>query len=89
MADEALYQARIAPQRIASTLTLEEVRRLRAAVHSVTHDAVKATTSNRGLPKDWLFHKRWGKRGGQIDGRQITHDKVGGRTTAWVPELQK
>jgi formamidopyrimidine-DNA glycosylase len=91
VADEVLYHAKIAPQRAASSLESKEIERLRKAILSVLQTAVDAGADSDKYPKDWLFHHRWGgDRGKQeVDGRTLIREKIGGRTTAWVPELQK
>ena len=91
IADEVLYQARIAPNRPARTLRLAEVRRLRAAIRLVIGRAVGVGADGDRFPRHWLFHYRWGKAAGAITGRgeRIRFDTIGGRTTAWVPSVQK
>lgn len=91
LADEVLYQARIAPQRIASSLDAREVAALRRAIHKVVSHAVKVSADHRRFPRTWLFEHRWGGSRGsqQINGHAIRRDEVGGRTTAWVPAVQK
>jgi formamidopyrimidine-DNA glycosylase len=90
IADEVLYQARIAPKRSAATLTAAEVRLLRRAIRSVLARAVKVGADHRRFPKSWLFEHRWGGTRGadQIAGERIVREEVGGRTTAWVPSRQ-
>lgn len=91
IADEVLYQARIAPQRLGSSLTDTESAKLHEAIELVIGTAVSVNADKDQLPKDWLFHARWGGTKGtpQIDGREIRREPVGGRTTAWVPEVQR
>jgi len=91
IADEVLYQARIAPKRPARSLTAEEVRRLRSALRSVVATAVRARADSDRYPRGWLFHHRWGRQLGAVTarGQSIRHDTVGGRTTAWVPAVQR
>lgn len=91
IADEVLYQARIAPARPARSLSLAEVRKLRAAIRLVVGTAVRVGADGDRFPRSWLFHIRWGKRAGTVTarGESIRHDTIGGRTTAWVPKLQK
>ncbi len=90
IADEVLYQARIAPRRPARSLSGEEARRLRAALRSVIKTAVAARADSARFPKSWLFHHRWGRNAEAVTarGEKIRHDTVGGRTTAWVPSIQ-
>ena len=91
IADEVLYQARIAPGRPARTLSAEEVRRLRAAIRLVVGTAVRLGADGDRFPRSWLFHRRWGRQLGAVTarGQSIRHDTVGGRTTAWVPAVQR
>ncbi len=90
IADEVLYQAGIAPQRRASSLSDAEAKRLRAKLKAIVETAVEANVSDAAYPKRWLFHQRWGN---QVDARTvggdvIEHTTIGGRTTAWVPTVQ-
>ncbi|MET0850787.1 MAG: DNA-formamidopyrimidine glycosylase family protein [Candidatus Rokuibacteriota bacterium] len=91
IADEVLYQARIDPRRRARSLSGDEARRLREAVRRVVETAVRARADSDRYPRTWLFHSRWGRQAGSITarGERIRHDTVGGRTTAWVPSVQR
>jgi formamidopyrimidine-DNA glycosylase len=91
IADEVLYQARLSPHRLASSLSLDEVRRLRERLHSVVTRAVDVGARSERFPRTWLFHHRWGRVRDARTGRDeaIVHDTVGGRTTAWVPAVQR
>ena len=91
IADEVLYQARIDPRRRAGTLTDDEIRRLRAAIRHVIEVSVRARNDSDHYPRTWLFHDRWGKnpKAYTARGEKIRHDTIGGRTTAWVPSVQR
>ena len=91
IADEVLYQARVAPRRPARSLSREEARRLRTALRTVVNTAVAAGADSDRFPRRWLFHRRWGRRAGAVTfrGEKIRHDTIGGRTTAWVPAVQR
>jgi formamidopyrimidine-DNA glycosylase len=91
IADEVLYHARIAPNRTAFALSELEVRSLVEAIQSVLQLAVSVDADYRRFPESWLFHHRWGgSRGADlIEGREIQRETVGGRTTAWVPAIQR
>jgi formamidopyrimidine-DNA glycosylase len=91
IADEVLYQARIAPARVAASLSRAEVVALRAAIRRVLERAVTVSADHERFPKSWLFEHRWGGHRGadEIAGQRIRRDVVGGRTTAWVPARQK
>ncbi len=91
IADEVLYQARIDPRRPANRLRPAEVARLRARLKAVLHHAVEVGSDDARFPRTWLFHHRWGRVEGSRTGRgePIRFDTVGGRTTAWVPSVQR
>ncbi len=91
IADEVLYQAGIDPRRRAHTLSDAEVRRLRAKIRSVVTTSVRARSDSDRYPRTWLFHDRWGRSAGAVTarGERIRYDTIGGRTTAWVPTVQR
>jgi len=91
IADEVLYQARIAPSRRARSLSRREADRLRLALKRVVGTAVKVNSDSDRYPKSWLFHHRWGRNAAAVTarGERIRHDTIGGRTTAWVPTVQR
>lgn len=89
IADEVLYQARLSPHRRGNELTADETKRLRAKLGAIIRKAVDVDADKNRFPRTWLFHQRWGREdGASIAGRPIVHETVGGRTTAWVPEVQ-
>lgn len=91
MADEILYQARIDPRRRGTDLTLAEARRIHAALDEVVRAACAVDADKARFPAEWLFHQRWGKLVGArtAAGERIEHIELGGRTTAWVPAVQR
>ena len=91
IADEVLYQARIDPRRRADQLTVGEGRRLRARLKQVVETAVQANADKSLFPRSWLFHRRWKRdvKSTTIRGHEIEYLTIGGRTTAWVPSLQR
>lgn len=91
IADEALYQARIAPARLANSLTQKEVSALREKLWTIVDKAVEVGADKEQFPENWMFHHRWGGKKGrpEIDGHEIVREPIGGRTTAWVPDLQR
>ncbi len=90
IADEVLYQARIAPGRPAWSLSGPELARLRARLHTVIRTAVRVGADADRYPRSWLFHRRWARRPGvTVRGESIRWETIGGRTTAWVPALQR
>jgi formamidopyrimidine-DNA glycosylase len=90
LADEILYQARIAPARPASSLAEKEITVLRGAIRSILDLACSVEADHERFPADWLFHSRWGGAKGSEwhEGRRIVREKIGGRTTAWAPDWQ-
>lgn len=91
LADEILFQAALSPHRKASSLSAPEVARLRTKTLAIVKKAVAVGADYERFPKTWLFHVRWGKAKDAKTSRglKIIHEEVGGRTTAWVPSLQK
>ncbi len=91
IADEVLYQSRIAPHRRAHSLSPGEVKRLRRCLRRIVDKAIEAGADARRFPHTWLFHHRWGKKPNRrtSGGGSVRYDTVGGRTTAWVPEVQR
>lgn len=91
IADEVLFQAKLDPRRRADTLTPDEVKRLRAKLKVVIDRAVAVDADKTRFPKSWLFHRRWGKQDGAVTtkGDPIVHLDIAGRTTAWVPAVQR
>lgn len=91
IADEILYQSKISPRRSAAELSGQEVARLRTKTLSIVKTAVAAKSDYSLFPQSWLFHHRWGKKvSAQTHAKKkIIHEEIGGRTTAWVPSVQK
>ena len=90
IADEVLYQARIDPRRRANTLSPQESQKLRLKLKGVIETAVRADADASRFPRGWLFHQRWGRQAGaRVRDRPIEHLTIGGRTTAWVPSVQR
>jgi formamidopyrimidine-DNA glycosylase len=91
IADEVLFQAGVDPRRRASSLTDAELRRVRDRIRSVVATAVRYNSEGDRFPRRWLFHDRWGKKALAMTsrGERILYATVGGRTTAWVPTVQR
>ncbi|KAL7139918.1 hypothetical protein ABFS83_09G085500 [Erythranthe nasuta] len=68
MADEVLYQAKIHPQQAASSLSKENCATLLKCINEVTIFAVEVDADSLRFPVEWLFHFRWGKKPGKVDG---------------------
>ena len=89
IADEALYQAGIAPHRPASSLSAAEVARLRARLLGVVRRAVAVGADSERFPRTWLFHRRWDVKQPADATEKIRRETIAGRTAAWVPARQK
>jgi formamidopyrimidine-DNA glycosylase len=91
IADEVLYQARISPRRLARSLTAAEASRLRARLRVILTTAVRANADSDRFPRAWLFHRRWDHDplARTARGDRIRWDTIAGRTTAWVPSVQR
>ena len=90
IADEVLYQARVAPARRPQELDAAEIEAVRLALGDVVRTAVSVDAESDRFPAGWLFHRRWGRDATAIDadGHPLQFDQLGGRTTAWVPAVQ-
>jgi len=97
VADEVLYHARIHPEQCCDTLMADQLSELHMQIQHVCKTAVGAHADDSRFPSEWLFKHRWGK------GKKEKHTlklpsgepatikwiTVGGRTSAYVTELQK
>mmetsp|Transcript_50220 Transcript_50220/g.112956 ORF Transcript_50220/g.112956 Transcript_50220/m.112956 type:complete len:304 (-) Transcript_50220:67-978(-) len=92
VADEVLYQAGIHPQEPTCDLDAKAVAALHRCLRSVVRVACRAGADAKRYPRSWLFHYRWAKgSAGAVDGkgRAIKFVTSGGRTSAFVPALQR
>lgn len=90
IADEVLYQARIHPLQIASSLSRESSATLHKCIKEVIEKAIEVGADSSQFPNNWIFHSREKKsKKTFIDGKEIDFIVAGGRTTAYVPGLQK
>ncbi|KAL7272177.1 hypothetical protein RUND412_005025 [Rhizina undulata] len=97
--DEILYHARIHPETYTNTLSDLQISAVHKALLFVTKLAVDLEADSSKFPENWLMLHRWGKgkrktRDGKVLNRLPTGEKiefvtVGGRTSAYVPALQK
>lgn len=95
--DEILYHARIHPEDILSSKLSGPgdalVEKLYKAIIYIMEESVRVEGNARQFPDDWLMLYRWGK--GRKDkkttkeGHSVDYVTVGGRTSCFVPELQK
>jgi formamidopyrimidine-DNA glycosylase len=84
LADEALWQARLSPERPAGSLTTEELDRLRRAIRAAVRSAIRLGGAHTGKLNP---HR---ERGGRCPrcGAELQRATVGGRTTYWCPTDQ-
>lgn len=93
--DEILYHARLHPECYTHNLEEAHVADLHKALCYVTKTAVETDADSSKFPTNWLMLHRWGK--GKKDksanrlptGEPIEFITVGGRTSAYVRELQR
>jgi formamidopyrimidine-DNA glycosylase len=84
LADQALWQARIAPGRRTASLSVQELDRLRREIRR----AVRSAIARGGAHTGEFIPER------QVDGRCprdghfVQRARIGGRTTYWCPECQ-
>lgn len=94
VADEVLFQARIHPEQYSNTFSDEQLKTLHDSLMKVCAIACETLAESDRFPSDWLMKYRWDKgKKGEVNklptGEKIVHLKVGGRTSAIVPSLQK
>lgn len=94
VADEVLYQARIHPEQYSNTFSDAQLKTLHKSLINVCTTAVDLLAESSKFPENWLMRYRWDKgKKGEVNrlpnGEKIVHLKVGGRTSAIVPSVQK
>ncbi|KAF1911824.1 Formamidopyrimidine-DNA glycosylase N-terminal domain-containing protein [Ampelomyces quisqualis] len=91
--DEIMYQALLHPEQYSNTFSDEQIKRLHDAMMYVCDTAVETLAESDKFPADWLMKHRWSKgkkEGSKLpNGDKISFLKVGGRTSAIVPSVQK
>lgn len=92
--DEVLFHARLHPEQYCDDFSDEQIKRLYEAIRYVCQFAVDKLGDSDQFPDDWLFHHRWSKGakgavGHLPTGQKLAFLTVGGRTSCYVPELQK
>jgi formamidopyrimidine-DNA glycosylase len=91
--DEVMFQARLHPEQYSNTFSDEQIKKLHEAIMYVCDTAVEANAESDKFPPDWLMKYRWDKGKNKESklptGEKIVFLKVGGRTSAIVPSLQK
>ena len=90
VADEALFQACVHPESPANALSPVDVKAVLDCCVRVCSEACAVDADSDKFPPHWLFHVRWGKKAGKTStGHAIAFETVGGRTSCYVPALQK
>lgn len=84
LADQALWQARIAPPRRTNTLSVDELDRLRREIRSAVRSAIRRGGAHTGAFIAARTHDGVCPR----DGHPLDRARIGGRTTYWCPECQ-
>ena len=85
LADQALWQARLSPQRRTSELSAAELDRLRRDLRAAIRSAIRKGGVHTGA-----FVKARGRDAVcPRDGHVLSRAVVGGRTTYWCPECQR
>ncbi len=85
LADQTLWQARLAPTRDTGTLDDDELDRLRRELRAAIRSAIR----HGGVHTGSFISAR--TRGGVCprDGHELSRETVGGRTTYWCPACQR
>jgi len=93
VADEVLYQAKIHPEQYSNTFNDAQIKTLHDSLTTVCTIACETLADKDQFPENWLMRHRWnkGKKNANVlpNGEKIIHLKVGGRTSAVVPSVQK
>jgi formamidopyrimidine-DNA glycosylase len=85
LADQALWQARLAPTRRTGTLSVQELDRLRREIRAAVRSAIRKGGAHTGA-----FIAQRGQDGVcPRDGHPLDRARIGGRTTYWCPECQR
>jgi formamidopyrimidine-DNA glycosylase len=84
LADQALWQARLAPSRRTNTLSVEELDRLRREVRAAVRSAIRKGGAHTGA----FVAERRAQGVCPRDGHPLERARIGGRTTYWCPVCQ-
>jgi formamidopyrimidine-DNA glycosylase len=85
LADQILWQARIAPTRLTSSLVADDLDRLRREVRAAVRSAIRLGGAHTGRfiaarERDGVCPR---------DGHRLNRTRIGGRTTYWCPACQR
>lgn len=89
MADDILLEARLSPHRLGSSLDESECKALLRAIRHISQTAIDAEAQKAQFPQQWLFHIRWNHGKETLTGLPVKEERLGGRSTFWIPKLQK
>ncbi|KAM9938765.1 hypothetical protein OXX80_001737 [Metschnikowia pulcherrima] len=98
VSDEILYHAKIHPSEVISkkisSAANPVLRRLYDSIIYVMEESVRVEGNAKLFPENWLMLHRWGKgrkepRATTKSGHKVDFQTVGGRTSCFIPELQK
>jgi formamidopyrimidine-DNA glycosylase len=84
LADETLWQARIAPGRSTSALAHEDLDRLRRELRAAIRSAIR----HGGVHTGRFIASRTRDGHCPRDGHELNRATIGGRTTYWCPACQ-
>jgi formamidopyrimidine-DNA glycosylase len=92
--DEVLYHAKLHPEQYCNEFDDQQVHTLFESIHEVCTVAVDKLGDSDVFPDHWMFNYRWGKgtKGATShlpNGEKLSFLTVGGRTSCYVPSLQK
>jgi formamidopyrimidine-DNA glycosylase len=85
LADQILWQARIAPTRLTASLSVEDLDRLRREVRSAVRSAIRLGGAHTGR----FISAREREGVCPRDGHRLERARIGGRTTYWCPACQR
>ncbi|KAJ4419763.1 hypothetical protein N0V82_004806 [Gnomoniopsis sp. IMI 355080] len=92
VADESLYHAKLHPEQYCNEFSDEEIKRLHESIRYVCQTACDLLADSDKFPSHWMFDHRWGKGKGAStlpNGDKLAWITVGGRTSCYVPAVQK
>ncbi len=85
LADQILWQARLAPTRLTSSLSTEDLDHLRRETRSAVRSAIRLGGAHTGRFIGAREHEGLCPR----DGHRLERGRIGGRTTYWCPACQR